>query len=359
MKKKFLKEVYLLRSVSCLNVVLAHGITRTIELYDGSLTAESRLLFLSLRLLSTFGTPIFIFLAEFLLAYSYRDEIPQNFLKKRFQYIFIPYLSMGVIYAILSTFEGTAYLNSVGLSSFLIHFIKNVFLGFYRHGYFILVIFQFYFLHIKFHQKIKELSPPLVLLGSLLINILYLAFFNLTRPPFSHPIGQYLWGDFSWIPFPGWIFYFFLGYYCGHHFDTFQRGLLKYRRLVALFPLVSGTVVLSVYRQGILLINSSKRVDMLFFSVSMLFFLYLMALKLDKIPQFFVYISRYSFGIYLFHMLFLAILVWLIKPINYAFIPPQLMLLILWLLATLGSIWATKYISRLPFGSYIVGKLER
>ncbi len=359
MGKNILKEVYLLRSISCLNVVLVHGITRTVELYGSQLTSSYSNTLMSLRLMATFGTPIFIFLAEFLLAYSYRQEVPKKFLKKRFEYIFIPYLSMGVIYAALSTFEGTAYLDTVAFYSFFVHLLKNVFLGFYRHGYFILVIFQFYLLHLGLYKKITRYSPVKVLMGSLVINIFYLGFFNFTEPPMAHPIGRYLWRDFSWIPFPGWIFYFFLGYYCGHNYETFRKMLLRYAKGIIILPFLTAGIVLYNYNRGILLINSSKRVDMLFFSVSMLFFIYLIALKLKKIPGFFVFISRYSFGIYLFHMLFLALFFWVISPLNYQWVPPALMLLLLWSAATIGSIGVTGLLARFPFGRYIVGKLER
>jgi len=352
-----LEGIYVLRGLSCLNVVLAHSITRVLALKEAALTASATSAYMLLRVFSTFGTPIFIFLSEFLLAYAYPNGAPKDFLKKRVKYIFIPYLAMGVLYGALATFEGTAYLNQPGFLSFLIHVVKNFTLGFYRHGYFILVIFQFYLFHIFFHTTFEKWSPRVVLPVALGINLLYLALFNFTQTPINHPIGAYLWKDFSWIPFPGWVFYFFLGYYCGRDYDRFKTTLMKHPLGISLAPPLIGIVVAYLQLEGYLTVNSSKRVDMLFFSVSMIFLLYHWALKHPDKTKGFQWLSRYSFGIYLLHMFFLALLTAIAPSTFLVTLPSGGLLLILWGTATLLSIGSTYLLGKQSWGKYIIGKL--
>lgn len=357
-RKGTLEGVYVLRGLSCLNVVLAHSITRVLELKGEALTATATAAYMLLRVFSTFGTPIFIFLSEFLLAYAYPQGVPEDFLKKRVRYIFIPYLSMGILYGALSTFEGTAYLSDPGLMSFFIHVVKNFTLGFYRHGYFILVIFQFYLFHIHFHETFEKWSPKVVLPVALGINLFYLGIFNFTQTPIHHPIGEYLWKDFSWIPFPGWIFYFFLGYYCGRFYDAFKGGLWKHGMNITLAPPILGILVSYLQLKGMLTVNSSKRVDMLFFSVSMIFFLYRWALRHPNKIKGFRWLSRYSFGIYLLHMFYLALLTAWIPHTPLIHWSGGMLLIFLWGCSTILSIISTHLLGKQPWGVYVIGKLN-
>lgn len=64
------KEIFFIRSISCLSVVLIHSIAVITMNSQPMPTIESILMF---------STPSFIFLSEFLLAYSYPNGTPKGF----------------------------------------------------------------------------------------------------------------------------------------------------------------------------------------------------------------------------------------------------------------------------------------
>ncbi|WP_026477836.1 acyltransferase family protein [Alkaliphilus transvaalensis] len=351
--KKDIKEIYFVRSIVCLCVVLVHSITRVNDLYTGIQSPQSELLLLCIRLIFTFGTPIFIFLSEFLLAYSYPNEMPSNFMGKRVKYILMPYVSMSFLYGFVMVWENgvEGYL----FGSYMVNVLMNLAFGFYRHGYFILVIFQFYFIHILFHKKLRLLNPIKVILVSFLINVIYLGFFSFIHPP-AIPFGNQLWDGLSWGTFPSWIFYFTLGFYIGGDYQQFKTLLRKYKKVIKVLPIFTGSIVLYLYLKGMITFNSSKRVDMILFSTSMLFLLFYISTAKVKIPKIAQWFSGYSFGIYLFHMLYLASLTGILMDKNYYHISPVIMLFLLFCLSTLLSIFTTYVLGKLPFGVYIVGK---
>ena len=120
------------------------------------------------------------------------------------------------------------------MSAFGQYWWKHLLLGDY-HGYFILIILQFYVLHYFFHENLKKWSPKIVLPVSFMISALYLGFFNFT-PSIQTSVGQYIWDKFYWIPFLGWLFYFTLAYYSGRYYPTFVSYLKSYSRIVCYCP---------------------------------------------------------------------------------------------------------------------------
>ncbi|MET1176404.1 acyltransferase, partial [Paenibacillus amylolyticus] len=76
------------------------------------------------------------------------------FLKKRGKVIFVPFLFIAALDAILMKSvaeEGAGFVSVIG------KFLENVFLGNFI-GYFILVIFQFYILHMLLHRWLNNKS---------------------------------------------------------------------------------------------------------------------------------------------------------------------------------------------------------
>lgn len=358
MSKRTVKEVYLLRSIACVCVVLLHSITRVVELYDSQLASYQETSLMTLRLLLTFGTPVFIFLSEFLLSYSYAEEIPKNFMKKRIQLIILPYISMSFIYAVLMTHEANNFVEGTIIRTFGMYVMRNLLFGFYRHGYFIIVVFQFYLLHLLLHRHLSSASPKKVLSISLMINLIYLGFFNFVEP-FNIPYGQYIWHGLSWGSFLSWIFYFALGYYCGKYYDDFIKILRYHRRKVILLPFLAATVVGYLYLSEILTMNDSKRIDMIFFATSMIFFIYYIAVKMKGTPNIFIIISRFSFSIYLLHMVFLYLGVQLVQNTSYINLHPLSVLSLLFIGSIAASIISTLVISKFSIGKYIVGRINR
>ena len=138
------------------------------------------------------------------------------------------------------------------------------------HGYFILIIIQFYILHYYFHYHLSRWNPKIVLPLSFLISAAYLGFFNFV-PAVQTPVGQYVWDKFYWIPFLGWLFYFTLAYYCGHYYTAFMKLLKGYSKAVVVAPILIAVMSVLLFNLGIFSKISSKQIDILFFATSMIF----------------------------------------------------------------------------------------
>lgn len=359
MARKLIPEIFFIRSIACLCVVLVHSFTKVVQIHGPSLSNEHELLLMTVRLIFTFGTPIFIFLSEFLLAYSYSNNVPDNFLSKRVKYILLPYISMGFIYAILMIHEANGHFIKEGfLAGLGIYFIRNLLFGFYYHGFFIIVIFQFYFFHIYLHKYLNKWSPKYVLSISLIINLLYLGFFNLTVPP-NIPYGKYLWRGLLWGSFPSWIFYFTLGFYSGKHYNFFVDKINQHKNIIYFLPIIAGALAIYLYVNGIIIENSSRRVDILLLATSMIFVLYHIATKFKKIPAFFKFISNFSFSIYLLHMLYLYIIAQIFKEFTVLNYHPFITLITLFLGSTVAAIISSAIINIFKVGPYIVGRAPK
>ena len=173
--KNYINEIFIVRSIACLAIVLLHSLNYAIVGYRENLTTIEYFASSGFGMLFYFGTPTFVLISEILIANSYKDSIPKNFLKKRFKLILIPYIIMAIFYSFVDI-----HLNSTPLTfkSFIVESLKNIFLGDW-HGYFVLIIFQFYILHVLLHNKLKEWKPKLVLSISFIVNLGYLSFFRL------------------------------------------------------------------------------------------------------------------------------------------------------------------------------------
>lgn len=357
MKKQRIEELDFLRTVAILMVVLVHAITRVIEIhnYNGGITEGMESALLTLRLFATFGTPIFVFLSEFLLSYSYKEELPQDFFKKRMKYIFLPYLSMGILYAFVMTYEAGG-LATTGFMEVFRNLGINLVTGFYRHGYFILLIFQFYLLHYFFHKKLKNMNVKILLGGSLFINVAYLLLFHGIQG-LGIPFGEEVVTVFTWGTAPAWIFYFAAGYVLGQRKEAFYRFLDGMDKRIKPLVVFSGGFLALMYFTGVLTENSSKRFDMIFFAASMFLLLYRHARKETYSKKVTGFISRYSFGIYLLHMLYLFLMTEYLIDIKLQ-LHPVITLVTLTVGSAALSVATTNLLSRFKWSTYVVGRLE-
>ncbi|MBM7094461.1 acyltransferase family protein [Bacillus sp. H-16] len=345
--RRMIDEIFVLRSIACMCIVFLHSID--IALRSSYLQGIGPLMvtiFDSIQVFLYFGTPVFIFMSELIIAYSYRNRpIPDGFMKKRFMYIFVPFLFMAFFYSL-------PYATTFG--AWGEKFLMNVVIGDF-HGYFVLIIFQFYILHLLFHQYLRKADPKVVIPLALSINIAYLALFNMTAAPISHPVVHYIWDRFYWVPFFGWIFYFAVGYYCGHYYETFRDWVFKYRKIIIAAPIVSTTLLLIFYHNNILLVHSSKRVDILLHTVAIMFFIMYIGQKIKTIPPFLIQISQYSFGIYLLHMFFIHTIDLFVRQSGLSF--GATYIFILFFLSLFCSMGTMMIASRWKHGKYFVGKI--
>lgn len=346
-KKKYINEIFILRAVACLSVVLLHSIN-AVQLNIFDINDYLNIILSSIRVLLTFGTPTFIFISMLLISYSYPNGLPKNFLVRRVKLILLPYLSMAVFYAVFGGVFG-----SISIKEIIIDILFNIF-GNY-HGYFVLIIFQFYLLSYFLHNYLSRKNPFVIIVVSLIISLVYLGIFNFSNSPIDSELVNYIWHKGYWIPFVGWIFYFTLAYYCGRNYSIFLSVLNKNRKLILASTIFFGTltVILSFLK---IIPLSSKSFMMVFFTTSMIGTLYAMFTKIKDIPYVLMQISRYSFSIYLLHILFLIIINKLIEILGIDW--TIFSIVVLFIGSIVASMIATYLLNKLKIGKYLVGGIN-
>ncbi|MBM7690837.1 membrane-bound acyltransferase YfiQ involved in biofilm formation [Peribacillus deserti] len=325
-----INEWNVLRTVACLSIVFLHSTTMI-----GSPNIEYFDLF---RALLCFATPTFVVLSEIILANRYPDKLPENFWSKRFQWIYLPFLSFAIIDALVAK---DLYPN-LNLSQKM---IENAVFGLFG-GYFVLIIFQFYLLHylvIRFKISMKLLFPL-----SLIIMFAHLYILN-GKHPFVVEYNKMLV-----MPFTAWFAYFTTAFIIGKHYKKIAAVLLKYRWFTIIPVVLSVALVFYFYQEGNTAVNS-RRLDLFPVVISVSMFILAWGQRLPKLRLVNI-ISNYSFGIYLVHW---QVLKYLSPFVSQLFPSKSLKIITLFVITITISIAIIKLVSLLPKGSYIVGNINR
>lgn len=329
------KEWDLLRVVACLSIVFLHSTTNVASV-AGYVDSDG---YQFLRAILCFATPTFIILSEVILAYRYSEKLPNNFWAKRFKLLYIPFLVFAVI---------DAFVSKHLTPSIVIHerFVQNLFSGIFS-GWFVLVIFQFYFLHFlltKWKVSMKVLIPI-----SIIIMYIHLLVIN-SNLSFVQKHSLVIF-----LPFTTWFGYFTIAYMVGKQYDQIRSQLVKYRWLLLLGVLLTFFLIWFSYFDLDHKNINSRRFDLFPFVV--LFSLFVMAWG-----QYLPYIkairilSNYSYGIYLVHWQVQRVIAPYLVPLSKSVL---LQILFLFLASLLITVIIMKIISLLPFGSFIVGRTNR
>ncbi|MFB4168902.1 acyltransferase family protein [Virgibacillus sp. JSM 102003] len=341
MKNQYLiNEVFWLRCIACLAVTLGHAIGNGFYFYLEPSIYHTGLYVLHMAVL--FGVPVFVFISELLLANKYTEKVPKGFMKRRVKILLFPYLVMSIVYAFTSVEAWT-------LQDVTSRLAMSIFLG-DSAVYFIIIIFQFYFFHLLFRKYLNRLSAKLVIPIALLINFLYLAFFNFVEAPDS-AVGNFVWTKGYWMPFTGWIFYFVLGFYCGRNYQGLLNILRK--KWVIVTPILALLLML-VMNSTFIMDYNSKRVDMLLYSSSVIIFIIYISSHIKRVPRLVMFISNYSFSIFLLNLFYFHLLR-LIEP-------PALLNIgsytILIFIITISLCIGTAYVfNQFSYGQYLVGRI--
>ncbi len=348
--KGLVHQIFFIRFVACVSVVFIHAITDTLIVYD--LDPITTKVLKNMQMVAMFATPVFVLISEFVLGFS--NSKSKGFWRKRIQFILIPYLVIGFVYAIVPYIErGFA---NFELVPFIVRVAKIYFPGSW-HGYFVIIIFQFYILHYFFKHILDRYSPKIMIPISFIINFTFLFYTNFA-PRIDHPVMHWYYENkISVILFVGWLFYFVIAYYSGTHIRTFEKLLEKYRVWIFLGTAVNLAIILYLVNNNIFTSISSKRVDIILYTVFMFFTLYYIATKMKKIPQWVMVISQTSYAIYLLHPLFQVNLLRniVLKDLNLNF---GIYTAILTIIGILGPAGIAILFNRWKYGALIVGKVR-
>lgn len=341
-KKEHIQEVGVVRAIACLCIVFLHAIEFTVGFgLDHDSTSLDYVL-LTVAGILAFGTPAFIFISELLLSHAYPDRLPKAFYEKRIKLILVPFLCMAVFYAFMTNYDN--------ITNFPELILLNI-MGNY-HGWFVLVIFQFYILHQLFNRFLTKVPAKLVLSVALIVNVAYLSIFNFIGPPSDSRIVSFVWDRGHWVPFLGWIFYFCFAYYCGRNYKAFMSMIHKYKVLIVAFAVASAALVIYVNSLHVFSFGS-KRIDMIPLTTSFVMLLFLVAPKLNTRSGILNLVATCSFGIYLIHYFYLILYSRIMEAIvnmGYWQVP------VLFMAALFSSIGTVLVVNKLPFGQYLLGR---
>lgn len=290
--KTYTSVIFWMRTIACLSIVLIHAITTTFSKMDFVGHGTAIRIF---QLLLMFSTPLFVFISEFLLAKNYHVKTKPGFFKNKLIYLGIPYI---VVNLAISYF----YFEPETLEDYFGHVSNTMF-----HGgavtYFIVIIFQFYILHILFDKYIIKWKPIPVIIGATIFATLYWAFREFV-PPSENPILGLFWGREGWMLFLGWISYFLLGFYTGIYYESLMKNIKKYTWLIIFGAILSAGILISNYLFGVSTWVESKRFDIPFYVTMVILLFFLFSSYVKYVPKFVLFISNYSFCIYLVHYFF-------------------------------------------------------
>lgn len=290
---KFIPVVFWMRAISCLGIVMIHSISITLS-NNPNLVKNEWPTYLQVYLM--FATPMFVFITEFLTAYKYGDTLKEGFFKKRLIILGIPY----VLFNIFWTFSKY---DSANFVEFINNFMHVSIRG-YSVTYFIVIIFQFYILHYLFAKYLKNIKALPIIIGSIILTSIYWSI-RLRFPAPDNMFGQLVWGKEGQTIFLGWLTYFLLGYYIGKNYTAFKNSIQKYTVPIISLLVFSIIFVYYIHTSGFNSAIGSKRIDTPIYTTSIILVFFLLSSWFTYVPKFILFISNFSFSIYLMHLIFL------------------------------------------------------
>ncbi|MBU8906422.1 acyltransferase family protein [Desertibacillus haloalkaliphilus] len=340
---KEIKEVYWLRIFACCSVVLIHALSKTIA--DFSLTGDMRVAYRTLQMILLYGTPMFVLISTIIMTHAYKDKVPKGFLMKRVKYILIPYTIMATFYA------GDKFVRYDWSFSDFARELGYNFIGQW-HGYFVLIIFQFYLLHLLFVKYMKRFKAKYILTLSFIVSVGYwLVFYFYAIDYVNH--SSYLTLFFSRILFVGWLFYYVVAYYCGRNYQRFNELLKNNWTFILLGTIVSLGIVQYIYHSGMLMRVTSARFDIIPYTVMLFFLFFFLVSHIKRTPKWVGFLSSYSFGIYLLHPFVQTV-------VSHMFSSTEAIelyyLIVQFIAGVLVPILLIYIISKVSFGELVIGK---
>lgn len=324
---------------------MIHSLTKVYSYRD--ISDETRIFIMSLQMAIMYATPMFVLLSEFISSNVAKGKIKKGFLLNKVKYILIPYIIMATVYTV------NLYIKNKDMGGLeLLEVWKNILMGQW-HGYFVIIIFQFYILHILYVKYTNNINPAIVLTISFVISISYWVYYNF----FFVYSYDFFYKSFVLpkILFFGWLFYFSIAYYCGKDYERFVFKLNQLKWWILFGFIMTFAIVQLNFYYGLLPDIASTRFDIVFYTVMVFFLIFLIASKLNKMPYWLLSISSYSYGIYLLHPI---IQEQIVRYFEEKVINGLSFLLIQFIAGVFIPIVIVFFVTKIPFGEFIVGKLK-
>jgi surface polysaccharide O-acyltransferase-like enzyme len=323
--------IELLRFVSIISVVIIHSLGG----FKGSLVgSETWWIFNVINSLTHFSVPVFVMISGALLL---KNEINLNsFLKRRFSRVLYPFLFWSFILFLGNIFLNRPLSQNHIITSFFADFLNNEINNVYWYVYMLVGLY---------------LIAPIISIWTINCKRNNIAYFLIiwifTLFSRSLPILE---NSFDLSYFSGFIGYFILGYYLSTQKINKSIMFSSFLILIGLFITIMGNYIYpgnefeNYLSPNIMILSSGVFLLFKNFRLPKNMFLKKLILK----------ISRYSYGIYLIHAVFISIL-YRYFEINSLTISPYLGFFIVSFLSILFSIIFLEFFKRLPFTRLISG----
>lgn len=334
--KQYISVIFWMRAIACLNIVLIHSFTSNFAEID---SGNKDIWFKYFQLLIMFSTPMFVFISEFLIAKNYKENLPKGFFPKRLMYLGIPFviINLGLV---------ITYSKPDGLLEFAKSYFKVTFMA-DSLTYFIAVILQFFILHIILSKWLIKLRPIPVVIASIVLTTVYLAIPKFIDIP-DNRILQVFWNREGWLIILGWFSYFVLGFYLGSYYETVMSKIQEYKWVIISGFIFALAIVSFNYFSGFSTYVASKRIDMPLYTTMVILMFFLAFSYFKYVPKFVLFISNYSFNIYLVHY-------FIVHHVGNLSDEVQLNVLYKLILTVTISIGISYLINLSPYGKYIIG----
>jgi len=346
----WIKEFDYLRGFAILAIVTIH----TMAFYT-TITVPSLIVPIGnyLTHLADFGVPVFFFVSGFVLTLRYFDRLDvRSFYRRRLTTIVVPYLIFAVLYSAYNLMTVPGYTVSRALWSIVLFDSAGTF-------WFIAVLLQLYLLFplLVWWQRSSEGRGRgwEMLATSAIVYIGFWAVFAYLGPAIGavvEPMSNF-GGIVADRLFPGYLVFFALGMWAQRTPEVWGPEVERLGH-VAIVPVVLLLAVpLTIFGFGLL-----WAIVVLPFTVLALGVLYRasrgLAARPRPVSRAMEAIGKYSFGIYLIHILVIAVIVNRLWALG-IFADQALFYLILLPATVIVSMVSLFLLNLLPFGEYITG----
>ncbi len=289
-----INEVNVFSVILCFAVMMIHLTSSPVTYMEDKLKLEYYIVFALNRLLS-FAVPGFLFLSGFKLQCKYKDRKMdvKKFYVGRIKKIYVPYLIACLIYFITYLMMKYAEFNVMNL------LYQILFGNISAHFYYIVIAMQFYLIFpllIKIFQKNKWITLGLSIIATIMFQ-------------------QFMIFDMSDRFFLSYIFYFVLGMFFADNYDLCKKEMLNKTFVI---PTVLSFILLSIYHckysyltmMGAYWYKAAKAVNILYVFLALMC-VYYVAVFISNLPKKITdvieNVSKYSFYIYLYHILLMQL----------------------------------------------------
>lgn len=295
-----------------------------------------------------FCVPVFVMLTGVLLL-AKKYEL-NDFLKKRFLRIILPFLFWSLIYALVSLNDkisaGNHEMSFFEIVKWLISQLKN---GSSLHLWYIYMIIGIYLFIPIISKWIQNATEK---------EILYFIFIWLFTLFINQPVLSKFRVNINLTYFSGFIGYVVLGYYLSVKSFAISKLVI---RIISLFLILTGVTITIFGTYFLSLQNNSFQeyfynyttLNVLIASIGVFMFFKNVEISNPLFIRIANFISQYSYGVYLVHVLVLRFMG--AMEINYNFINPIFAIPLVTILCLLISISIIYIVNKLPLGKYISG----